>query len=287
MATYFVMGADQKEYGPVPADELRQWVAEGRLDAQSKIRLEGATDWRPLGQLPELAGPLSGKLSVPPPIQAPPPVGRTSAMAVSALILGVLGVFTCGGTALLGLILGIVAMVRVTNSRGALTGKGLALAGVIISGVLLILLPVVFIPALAAATQRAQQIACMNNERQLAQAVLAYSGQHGHHFPPAATWCHAIRPNAGSEAVFRCPAAPLNRSGYAFNGRLDGADATKVNAGTVMLLDSEGGWNAHGGFELAAARHRVHHGRFVNVAFADGHVERVSEDQLSALRWEP
>ena len=69
MATYFVMGADQKEYGPVPADELRQWVAEGRLDAQSKIRLEGATDWRPLGQLPFL----NLDLQLAPPLRHLPP----------------------------------------------------------------------------------------------------------------------------------------------------------------------------------------------------------------------
>ena len=33
MATYTIIGGDQKEYGPVTGDDLRQWMAEGRLNA--------------------------------------------------------------------------------------------------------------------------------------------------------------------------------------------------------------------------------------------------------------
>jgi len=76
-------------------------------------------------------------------------------------VLGVLGLFTCGGTALFGLILGIIAMVKVGNSRSELRGKGLALAGVIVSGVFLLMVPIfaaLLLPALAGAHNEARLI---------------------------------------------------------------------------------------------------------------------------------
>ena len=52
---YKLIGADQKEYGPVSAEQLRQWVAEGRLNAQSRIRAEGETEWKAMSAFPEFA----------------------------------------------------------------------------------------------------------------------------------------------------------------------------------------------------------------------------------------
>ena len=57
---YKIIGADGKEYGPITADQLRQWIAEGRANAQTKIRLEGTTDWRPLSEFPEFSVSLPG-----------------------------------------------------------------------------------------------------------------------------------------------------------------------------------------------------------------------------------
>ena len=213
MATYFVMGADHREYGPASIDELRKWVAEGRADAQSKVRVEGTSEWIPLSHVPEFADAPARK--APPalhPIQPPAPASRVSGMAVAALILGILGLPSCGGTALLGLALGIIAMVRVTNSRGALTGKGLALGGIIVSAVdllLLLLLIPLLLPALAAAHDKARQINCMNNEKQLALAVIMYADDHANHYPPAAAWCDAIRSKVSAEGTFKCPAADI------------------------------------------------------------------------------
>jgi hypothetical protein len=63
---YKIIGADGREYGPIAADQLRQWIAEGRANAQSKVMVmvEGSTDWQRLGELPEFAsdlGPQPGK----------------------------------------------------------------------------------------------------------------------------------------------------------------------------------------------------------------------------------
>lgn len=52
---YKIIGADQKEYGPISADQIRQWISEGRFNAQSLVCAEGSTEWKPLGSFPEFS----------------------------------------------------------------------------------------------------------------------------------------------------------------------------------------------------------------------------------------
>ena len=50
-----VIGADQKEYGPVTAEQLRRWIAEGRAGGQTMVQAEGTTEWKLLSTFPEFA----------------------------------------------------------------------------------------------------------------------------------------------------------------------------------------------------------------------------------------
>ena len=59
MANYFIIGGDGKEYGPVTDADLRQWIAEERLNAQSLAKTESDAEFRPLSTFPEFAGALS------------------------------------------------------------------------------------------------------------------------------------------------------------------------------------------------------------------------------------
>jgi uncharacterized membrane protein len=68
---YKIIGADQKEYGPVSAEQIRQWIAEGRANDQTMIQAEGATEWKPLSAFPEFASALS--FAPAPPLSLPPP----------------------------------------------------------------------------------------------------------------------------------------------------------------------------------------------------------------------
>ena len=62
----------------------------------------------------------------------PPAAGpKTSGLAVASLVLGISGLCTCGVTSLVGLVLGIVALRRIGESAGTLTGKGVGIAGII------------------------------------------------------------------------------------------------------------------------------------------------------------
>jgi hypothetical protein len=219
------------------------------------------------------------------PITAAPQ--KTSRMAISSLVLGILGVFTCGITALFGLIFGIIAMVKVKNSGGKLGGKQLALAGVIVSAIFLIIwiFAALMLPVLAATQTRAVEIACIERVKQLALAVRMYSKDNKDQFPPAATWCDAIRTYVGSEENFQCPnTLPGKRCHYAYNAKLDGLDKSKINPNTVMIFETEGGWNVNGGSELMLKYPR--HNEFV-FAFANGRVMALPKSQLNTLRWDP
>lgn len=55
---YKIIGADGHEYGPVTAEQLHQWIREGRANAQTKAQVEGSTEWKTLAELPEFASAL-------------------------------------------------------------------------------------------------------------------------------------------------------------------------------------------------------------------------------------
>lgn len=58
---YKIIGADQREYGPVTVDQVRQWISEGRANGATLVQAEGATEWTPLSSLPEFADALSAQ----------------------------------------------------------------------------------------------------------------------------------------------------------------------------------------------------------------------------------
>src|ERR1039458_6834642 len=69
---YRIIGGDKKEYGPITVEDLRRWIAEGRLSGQSLVQAEGSSEWKPLSTFPEFADLLA---SQPPVAGAPPTYG--------------------------------------------------------------------------------------------------------------------------------------------------------------------------------------------------------------------
>ncbi len=65
MATYTIIGGDQKEYSYITADNVRQWITEGRLNAQSMAKAESDAEWRQLAQFPEFADLLAPQIPSP------------------------------------------------------------------------------------------------------------------------------------------------------------------------------------------------------------------------------
>lgn len=284
---YRVLGADGKEYGPVNGELLRRWITEGRANAQTKVLSEGSAEWQTLASVPEFEAAFPAA-SAALPLAASPGEVKTSGMAIASLVLGILGL--CGITALVGLILGIVSLVKINRSGGRLSGQGLAIAGICVSGFMLLFsipfMAGMSLPALARAKQKAQRINCANNLKQLGLVIRVYAADQNDLLPPAATWCDTIQSKVGgSPIVFQCPSEPSLRCAYAFNAKLDGKKESEINPQTVMLFESDLGWNGAGG--AGALKPHKHSSRVVNVAFADGSVHTISRSQLSTLRWEP
>ena len=192
---YKILGADQKEYGPVSAEVVRQWIAERRANAQTRIQLEGTAEWKPLSEFPEFQDALA--MGAPPPnLPGPPPPPaampamtappKTSGLAIASLVMGILG-FCTGITSVVGLILGTMALLKISNSQGKLGGKGLAIAGLVISGLVVsmtvAILPGMMLPALAKAKARAQSINCISNLKQIGLAARMYANDHEQTFP--------------------------------------------------------------------------------------------------------
>ena len=161
MSGYYIIGGDGKEYGPKPDSEVREWIAEGRLNAQSQIRGQSDADWRILADLPEFAGDLFGatpSAPAPPTPSAPAiqqyqhPYPQYSAqtqsspngMAITGMIMGILSIlaiYPCCGIPfnILGIIFSTIGLSQI-KSNPHQDGKGMAIAGLICSILSLLLL---------------------------------------------------------------------------------------------------------------------------------------------------
>lgn len=181
---YRILGADGKEYGPVNSEVLGQWIAQGRANAQTRVKLADGADWQILASVPEFEAAFAAVPGAAPPLPVAPAEAKTSGMAITSLVMGILGL--CGITAVMGLILGIVSLVRINRSGGRLSGRGLAIAGISLSGLFLLLIPVyaaMMLPALARAKFNAQSIYCISNMKQLGLAVRTYANDHNNQLP--------------------------------------------------------------------------------------------------------
>ena len=140
---YKIIGADGREYGPITADQLRNWIAEGRATAQTRVQAEGSAQWKPLTEYLEFAVALASALPVRPApgtiFITPPP--RNNSMAVTSLVMGILSLASCVCCCgccyglpfnVLGVIFAFVALSQIKNDPQSQPGRGLAIAGLVL-----------------------------------------------------------------------------------------------------------------------------------------------------------
>ena len=83
---YTIIGADQREYGPVSEEQIAQWIAQGRADARTRARAGEGGEWKPLSEFPEFAAALAARRSLA--RTAPPPkIGAADVERMAAEIL--------------------------------------------------------------------------------------------------------------------------------------------------------------------------------------------------------
>lgn len=193
---YKILGADRKEYGPASADQVRQWLADGRLNDQTQAQAEGSNEWRLLSEFDEFRAALAAKAATPgstatatsPPMPLPASSRQSSGLAISSLVLGILAVIGC--TILTGIpaiITGHIAHRRSRKTPQKYGGGGLAIAGFVLGYVSLAFIPIivaVMLPAFANAKSKAQQIKCVNNMKNIGLSARIWATNHGDKYPP-------------------------------------------------------------------------------------------------------
>jgi TM2 domain-containing membrane protein YozV len=94
---YHIIGSDGRQYGPVRIEQLREWMQQGRVTLQTKVRPDAGGDWQPLAGLPEFsnfaaAPPMaSGSPAVAPPSSADRASTKLAA-GLCGILLGSLGI---------------------------------------------------------------------------------------------------------------------------------------------------------------------------------------------------
>lgn len=137
---HFMLGEQQQ--GPVSLEELVNLISSGQILSEDYVWAESMENWLPVGQIPELATCLPNldmaeaeDVFVNEDIVATGGVlqtqSGTSALAVSSLILGILGASILWGVAAIpAVVLGHVALAEV--NRTGLQGRGFAVTGIVL-----------------------------------------------------------------------------------------------------------------------------------------------------------
>jgi len=239
----------------------------------------------------------------------PAPAPTTSGAAVASLVCGLLAFCTCGVTAIPAIILGAVALNRIRHGGGALRGRGLATAGIVLA-IVMIFAAMVFVgmtllvshaphggsieTAVALRRRdRAQAREDLSPEQaaarsmismtRLVQAAEDYARDHQGRLPTAEEYPAALLDYIGPDGR---PEGPSGRD-FAMNEAVCGLrrDAISRPNRTVLFFECPPHGPFVGGRELL--RPLVGHDDAYVVAFADGHIDWIPAEQVDGLIWQP
>jgi hypothetical protein len=196
---YKIIGADGKEYGPVTVEQLKDWLAQRRLYAQTRVQAVGSTEWKPAGEIPELAFLFAPAASAPAPsappiLNAPKPSAPRNGLAIVSFILGLSSFVLCLSaiTGVPAIICGHIARRRTVQSPGQYGGAGFAKAGIILGYMSIVFSAVIIAMVLHAPSSRMGPRAfrppperndCQNNLRQIGLAFKVWALEHNDQFP--------------------------------------------------------------------------------------------------------
>ncbi|MDI1314525.1 DUF4190 domain-containing protein [Prosthecobacter sp.] len=191
--TYHVAKNGEKS-GPFEKEEVYRRLVAGELSGSDLGWHEGMAEWEPLSKLlpPPQAQPVfapSGVFATNAASLAPPPQG-TSGLAIASLVCGILVFLTVGLAGLPAVITGHLALSGIRKSGGALGGRGMAIAGLILGylgfGLTLIaVLASLAVPAFTMVKTQGDQMKVVSNAKQLVIAMKQYSADHDGKYPPS------------------------------------------------------------------------------------------------------
>jgi len=145
MSTHYkILGSDGQEYGPVQLEQVKQWIADRRVERKTRVLAEGATDWTVLENVPEIAALFTPAAPPVLPDASPPPktngglnviIPYKNVRALVAYYLGVFSAIPVLGIPLgpAAFILGILAL-RFRRKNPAAGGAVHAWIGILAGG---------------------------------------------------------------------------------------------------------------------------------------------------------
>ena len=304
---YKVIGSDGKQYGPISLEQMRQWIAEGRVNAQTRVQAADGGEWKPAAEFPELglapAAGGAGAGAAPPALAAGQAEGQQKGMAITSFVLGLLSLVCFGLLAgIPAIICGHMARGRARRAPGQYGGAGFALAGLImgyVSLVMTLLLAGMLLPALARAKSKAQRISCMNNMKQIGLSFRTWAIDNDGNFPfnvstnkggtlelclpgsdgfdrNAAFHFQVMSNELSTPKILVCPADTKKKEALNFESLQPENVSYQVCSGTnVTELNPN---------QMLAVCLVHNNGALVNVLLCDGSVQQMSKARWEAMR---
>lgn len=272
---------------------------------------------------------------------------RTSKPAITSLVFGVLSLYTlvisepggwCGTghltyiyklyalrlSSVIGLTMGLLAIVGIKKSSGILKGRRLAIAGIVTASVSLIL-------GLLRLAPQSYSPSCAVKLSSLGKAMLIYTEDFNGQYPIEDNWCDLLiiyEEVSPEQLMCKDSDAKIGESSYALNKNVASKKPLEIHPDTVVLFETNYGkgssdrkgtlgqrqcyktlssfgdswdsgwlkkykrsekvyelrWNQVGGSEILTTDN--HKGIGCNVLFNDGHVEFVKAERLGELKWD-
>jgi hypothetical protein len=258
-----IVGGDGKEWGLVSAEQLTQWITEGRVHDQTRAQREGTTEWKPLSEFPEWqttfapAANLAARKSANPTPQRVLPAGAPARK--SGMPGWVIALIVCGCLAFLLFFVVILAAM--------------------------------LLPALAKAKARAQTITCTSHLKGVSMAFVQWASEHNGQYPfnistsnggsyelcdrgpdglDRNSWMHfrAMSKELVNPKMLVCPSDNSKQAVAEFS------DLRESNVSYKIVS----GMNVSGAYpEMVLVFCPLHH----NFALADGSVHHTSEEEMN------
>jgi hypothetical protein len=239
-----------KQFGPFPLEEVRRQLAVGKLFPTDYAWTEGAADWVPLASFPALHAPAPQSPSMISPLRSLDPArptagfpssqpSQTSGLAVASLVAGILSwIFLPIIGSFAAIVCGHIARSNIRNSRGTLTGDGMAVAGLILGYGELVLFGLIMIvavllgialPVFSEVQLKGSETKLLSNAKQVATACHLYALDHHDAFPPKLD--DLVPQYLQDRSILTSPLTPGDPVGFYYFG-----GSTKDAPDKVLLL---------------------------------------------------
>jgi len=208
---------------------------------------------------------------------------RTSWWAIGSLIASVPGWLF--GLSIFGFIFGIVALVCIHREKGQLSGRSLAVAGIVLGLIGGLFYYSAWLSAILEARAAHHRIKCQENIEAILIAIRQYASVHDGYLPARSDWKNAVSPFLRTkEDVFSCPEEAKGKESYIYLGdstmkitdeiwtqgcsfKVGQAPSSERLQGVLLVCESR-------------VRHTRQCGDTLGVGFADGKTMRIKSSEL-------